>query len=162
MSDSEEFQSLLSSLLLPGKVLDLGCGERHYTRARLDTTWVDIDPEHARDPRVIIMDITSVPDAFRLMRFTTILMIDVIEHVRKDSGEVLLNKLAGMALRLILFTPVGCVWVKEGSTSPHEHKCGWFPAELEARGFVTKVWPSFHRGSDYCHGAFLAWNGVER
>jgi hypothetical protein len=144
-----------------GRVLDLGCGERHQTRHRADTIWVDLDEAFAADPRVLLLDVREAPHALRRMRFTAVLLTDVIEHLAKDDGWSLLRALESMADRILLFTPLGDLWVgslgDRPPDSPHVHRSGWTPADLEPCGYTCWSWPIFHRFGDSIHGAFFAW-----
>lgn len=137
------------------RVLDLGCGERHHTKHLPDTVWVDLDPKHAKDSRVLIMDIREAAHAFRRMRFDAALLTDVLEHIPKNEGIQLLSQLEFISDRIIIFTPLGDLWVTD-SESPHSHKSGWVPCDLPS--YHNWVWNHFHRFKDgHTHGAFFAW-----
>lgn len=137
-------------------VLDLGCGERHHTKHLANSVWVDIDPCHATDPKVIVMGIREAPNAFRRMHFDAVLMTDVIEHLDRDSGEKLLSEVSAMADRIIVFTPLGSLWVREESKSPHDHRSGWMPSDFP--GYNIWQWDHFHCFENQnTHGAFFAW-----
>lgn len=162
LHDGESLR-FVHSLILPGRVLDVGCGHRHHTHTRADTIWLDVDiTRHATDPRVIAMDAREVPVYLRRMHFTTILLLDVIEHLEKDEGGTLLNQLARMTARIVLCTPVGPLWIggEQGGpqedylSSPHTHKCGWHPEELERLGYQCEVWTKMHGENA---GGFFAW-----
>lgn len=70
----------------------------------------------------------------------TVVLLDVIEHLEKDEGRVLLEKTIQIARRqVIIFTPLGFVtqlhsdnkdaWGLDGG-SWQEHKSGWLPEDF--------------------------------
>lgn len=148
---------IIEPLILSGRVLDLGCGHRHFTHTRTDTIWVDIDiAKHATDPRVICLDARDMPKVLRRMRFSTILMLDLIEHMPKRDGTKLLDALEKMTSRIVICTPVGELWIPDTPDleDPHTHKSGWTPQELAARGYECLVYPHMHGPNT---GGFYAW-----
>lgn len=72
----------------------------------------------------------------------TIFLIDVIEHLPKDEGMMLLRRTEGIARKqIVLFTPLGFVaqhtleggkdaWGLSGAEW-QEHKSGWFPEDFD-------------------------------
>lgn len=161
----EDARKIVATLLLDcNRVIDLGCGERHYTKHLPNTVWVDIDPNHATDPRVLVMDVREAPQAFRRMRFDAAVMTDILEHFPKADGQKLLREIEPMADRIIVFTPLGEMWVTgQEPESPHHHRCGWMDYELRALGYETWVWPTLHRFEDnkIIFGAFFAWKWMK-
>lgn len=158
-------QALLSGC---DRILDLGCGQQPFTNNMPHATLIDLDPVHAADPRVLLLDACEVPHAFRRMTFDAVLCTDVIEHLAKAAGAVLLDALPRITRRLVFFTPLGDLWIGEqrayGRTpdSPHNHRSGWTPAEFEERGYTTWVWPHYHKFEDGKEaGAFWAWRFVD-
>lgn len=141
------------------KVIDLGCGPMTHTKHLNSSVWIDLDPKHAPDPRVLVMDVREAPHVFRRMHFDCALLTDVIEHFPKQDGGKLLKELEAIADRIVVFTPLGEMWVdpNRDPESPHHHRCGWMPYELEALGFKTWVWPRFHNFDGSIFGAFYAW-----
>lgn len=145
------------------KVLDLGCGGRFYTHDIPNTVWIDIDPKLATDPRVLLMDVREAPQALRRMHFDVALMTDIIEHFPKADGYKLLQELENLAERIIVFTPLGNMWVTDKEPGSHmHHRSGWFPHELEAIGYKTWAWPIFHNFAGEIFGAMYAWKWMRQ
>lgn len=159
----EEGYRIIASLLLDcDRVLDLGCGPRHHSKNLPNAVCVDLDPKHAPDPRVLIMDVRESPQAFRRMHFDAVLMSDLIEHLPKDDGVKLIREVEPMADRIVVFTPLGDMWVTtKEPDNPHHHRCGWFDYEFRARGYQTWVWPRMHNFSGAVFGAFYAWKWMK-
>lgn len=165
-STPEENRAVIAALLKGcSKVLDLGCGERHHTKHLPNTVWVDLDPVHANDPRVLLLDAVEAPTVFRRMHFDCILLTDVIEHIHKLEGSNLLAQIETMCDRIVVFTPLGELWLNSTKEhdSPHRHRCGWHPEEFEARGYTWWSWPTLHDFGDQggIFGAFYAWKWIK-
>lgn len=159
----QECSRIIRTLLLDcDKVLDLGCGSRTHTAGFRYPVWVDIDSKLHPDPRILNLDIRDTPQIFRRMRFDAALMTDVIQNIPKPDGIKLAQDLEKVCDRIVLFTPVGNVWVsQEESTDPHKHRSGWMPYELVAWGYETWTWPSFHNFDGTIFGAFFAWKWMD-
>jgi len=161
---ADEGLRIVQTLLMDSqRVIDLGCGKRHHTKHLPNTVWVDIDPNHADDPRVLVMDVREAPHVFRRMHFDCAVLTDIIEHFPKDDGFKLIREVQPLADRVIIFTPLGEMWVDKDREpeSPHHHRCGWMPFELEALGFKTWVWPKMHNFNGSIFGAFYAWKWIQ-
>lgn len=80
-----------------------------------------------------------------------IILIDMIEHLSKERGEILLYRCQKMVSRaVIVFTPNGFHHQDTDSTGMgahglQTHQCGWTKTELDAFGFHTEIWPGYHR-----------------
>lgn len=160
----EESHRIIRALLNGcATVLDLGCGKRYQTQHIPDTVCVDIDPEFATDPRLLVLDIRTAPSVFRRWHFDAVLLGDVIEHLSKEDGAKLLRELEPITDRIILFTPLGELWLSppDQANSPHQHRSGWMPGDLP--GYEAWVWPKFHHFPDGgIAAAFFAWKWINK
>ena len=139
-------------------MLDLGCGAANQTK-NLQGTWVDIEPriEGEVDGEVVKQNLMD----FLLnnpIRVNLIILGDVIEHLSRTDGEILLDVIADR--NTIIFTPIGKLWMnKVIGNSPHEHKSGWYPEEFFNAGWTVWEWPTWHRLEDGSFaGAFWTWS----
>lgn len=69
--------------------------------------------------------------------FDAVLMMDLIEHLDRDDGDRLIERMIAVAARkLIVFTPNGFVEQNEYDDNPLQvHRSGWSVADFERRGF---------------------------
>jgi len=133
-------QTLGSLLYKPqlNRTLDLGCGSgdggeilRPYTRYLVA---VDLDPakvEAARRRKVYSEVHLGDLRAWRLDGYDSVAIFDALEHIPKEEGEELLDRLGNRVV--ILTTPWWSFEPLEGSG----HLCLWSPQELQDRGFKT-------------------------
>lgn len=78
---------------------------------------------------------------------------DGIEHLTKDDGFKLVEKMKLISDKQILFTPLGEYMVEIGNPDPKCHKSGWLPKDFE--GFAAIVSPEYHPTLGV--GAFWVW-----
>lgn len=86
----------------------------------------------------------------------TVVLLDVIEHMEKAEGQIVIDLAQAKAQQVVVFTPLGFLpqsgdaWGM-GGEAWQEHRSGWEPAEFEGWRVLTD--PQFHgeRG-----GAFFA------
>ncbi len=147
-------------------LLDLGCGEGTHTRGLPVPCklFADADPGYyPSTPRPFArLDLRTDLDRFADDSFEVVLALDVIEHLQKSEGPVLLSQMERIASkRVVLFTPLGEMWVNADKQEFHHHKCGWLPEEFAARGYQVWAWPEFHHWPDgSIFGAFFAWRSA--
>lgn len=87
------------------------------------------------------------------------MLIDTLEHIEKQDGLDLIQRLKGEVLKILVFTPNG---FNEQTASAYEpeadeyevHRSGWTIPELEALGFSCKLDPEHH--PHYPPGAIFA------
>lgn len=85
--------------------------------------------------------------------------LDGIEHLKKDQGQWLVNRMKNLADKAIIFTPAD-PWMMqpEGSipyeTDPESHKSLWSPEDFE--GWASLVYPEYHPTLNI--GAFFSWH----
>lgn len=78
---------------------------------------------------------------------------DGIEHLTKDEGFQLIDRMKKMSDKQILFTPLGEHMVEVGNPDPKCHKSGWLPEDFE--DFASIVAPNYHPTLGI--GAFWVW-----
>lgn len=89
---------------------------------------------------------------------STILLIDVIEHMEKERGEVVRDLLQEFE-QAVIFTPLGFMPL-DGDRCGYngaywqKHRSGWFPKDFS--GWQKTVWPEFHKWLEPHYGAILA------
>lgn len=157
IGDYGESSRIVSSLRISGKpCLDVGCGSAGHTKALPRCVFVDVDKAEGTPGEMIVWDIRDILNSpVGGMRFGTAYLLDVIEHITKEEGKKLLSDLQSISERVVLFTPLGELWISD-DPSPHAHKSGWTPEDLP--GWNSWTWPVFHKFADgNTHGAFWAW-----
>lgn len=79
---------------------------------------------------------------------------DGIEHLTKEDGFRLVEKMKKISDKQILFTPLGEYMVEVGNPDPKCHKSGWWAEDFA--GFAAIVAPNYHPTLGV--GAFWVWN----
>jgi len=132
-----------------GMVLDLGCGRRNTFAfvnkkgKRFFSVGVDIDETGLSQSKragvhntYIKGDITVVE--FVPKSFDIVLALDVIEHLSKEDGLRLIEKMEMIARsKVIIVTPNGWEHLRGDKLNEH-HKCGWEYFELRDLGYNVK------------------------
>lgn len=135
--------------------LDVWSGrvQRAQWTARIDG--IEIDERrvqlHARHlyTEILVGDIRElVPRRASEQRYDVILFGDVIEHLPKDDGRVLLDAAARLADQLVVVRiPLGDGWRREGREEPDHHRSQWY-----ADDFVS--YPCAIREYDFVGNAY--------
>jgi SAM-dependent methyltransferase len=131
-------------------LLDVGCGKGEPTKfinrkgkyfaVGLDT----FEPYLREDVKAKIHnayvqgDVRLLPFADR--SFDSVICLEVLEHLERADGELLLKELERVAAKqVILSTPVGIHKQGVYDGNPHqEHKYIWDPAEMKAKRYKVK------------------------
>jgi hypothetical protein len=141
-------------------VLDIGCGIRPQTvvapRAHVCcepfAQYVDVIRTR-RDLIVVQASWAEAVDAFPPESFDTVLLVDVIEHLDRQTGENLLPRTLALARNQVaVFTPIGDMpqlhpdgkdaWGLDGGMW-QEHRSGWTPSDFGGWDIISC--PDFHR-----------------
>jgi len=138
-SDQKYFRKLQKELKNTDSVLDLGCGARSplkYIKYGAYSVGVDVREEtskiHDKYIRANALDIDKI---FPEKSFDAVMALDLIEHLEKRSGLMLLGKIEKIARKkIIIFTPNGFVEQKDPDKF-QIHKSGWTIKELKNAGF---------------------------
>jgi SAM-dependent methyltransferase len=145
----QQYPLLLSSLSSPtSSVLDVGCGtEAVFRKYVTDVTYsVGVDVHLPRDEisrghhthdDYVMADIRCLDKVFKPESFETVVALDVIEHLSRDDGFVLLSAMESIAVRrVVVFTPNGFLPQMGTAQNPHqEHLSGWHVDDFEDRGY---------------------------
>ena len=125
-------------------VLDLGCGKNspvQYCNVPY-SVGVDIFKPYIKISKgkkihndYILADITRLN--FKPNSFDAVILIDVLEHLPKEEGERLLDKVELWARnKIIITTPNGFVPQKDIDQNPFQkHRSGWTIEEFKKRGY---------------------------
>lgn len=140
-----------------GIALDAMCCEGNSTRKLKYRRKVFVDVQY-REIEMNPSDLFVVTDIFNFLShdeyiYDAAFCLDGIEHLSKDEGYVLIDKLEKTADKVIFFTPLGDYAITDDNDPDHHHS-GWLPSEFEALGYSTIVFPNFH--ADINTGAFFA------
>lgn len=133
-------------------LLSLGCGvgfEFDYIKLP-KTKGIDIHDKYVekvnqRHPDVETV-VNNVVDQIQLEKdksFDLISFLDVLEHLTKEEGLIVLEHCKRVASkRVLVFTQIGYLknephdaWGVEGGDEYQKHKSGWLVEELESMGF---------------------------
>jgi len=138
-------------------VLDLGCGQGQpmliikdaQSKKKLDIKSVGVDEflpnikfckSHKIYDMCIHSDIRKV--RFKPKSFDTVLLLDVLEHLERQDGTKILEKIETIGRKqIIVFTPVGFQPQAKSlvNKNPLEaHKSGWSPDEMRKRGYKVR------------------------
>lgn len=146
---------MLSHSIIPDcrSVLDVGCGiDGELIRMVPNiphTVGVDLvlpapasdteDPAAPRHNEYVEFDARYLSDRFGPQSFDCVVALDLIEHLSKEDGQVLLSDMEAIAAkRVIVFTPNGMVPQPPEADNPYqEHISGWKVKEFTSRGYTV-------------------------
>jgi len=137
-------------------VLDLGCGTgnamRHIrSHKNIKVIGIDLFPDYIKQCKrikiyddLILSDVRVLP--IRKNVFDVVLLLDVLEHLKKSEGRLLLRKIEKLAKkRLVVYTPVN--YLPQNTVDENvyqQHKSGWCPDEMRTLGYDIKGVNSFY------------------
>lgn len=127
-----------------GSVLDLGCGPdsplqyctvRHSVGVEVFAPFLEESRKKHIHSEYMCADVTAVD--FGPRSFDAVVLMEVLEHIGKDEGRLLLEKAERWAVKkVIVATPNGFLAQGNLSDNPYEaHRSGWSVDELAARGY---------------------------
>ncbi len=125
-------------------VLDLGCGPDSPIKYCNVSYSIGVDAfepyiEASKDKKVhneyVLADITDL--SFEPDSFDAVVLIEVLEHLAKEEGRALLEKVENWAKKKIVITmPNGYLPQSETSGNPYQvHRSGWTIEEVKNRGY---------------------------
>ena len=129
-------------------LLDVGCGAESPVRLFSDkikrTVGVDADEISIEQSRRLgihgeyhRMNMLDIGQRFQPKSFDIVLLSDVIEHLKKEEGQRLLEMAESIARkRVIIFTPNGFLEQRPRDHNIYQtHLSGWHPHEMRSRGY---------------------------
>lgn len=130
----------------PVSVLDIGSSTgRMWTEdplAGFDLRVTLMDPAVSKDDVVEDFQIirTTAPNGLAKIEsdsFDAVVAFDLIEHLNKEDGYLLLYEMERIARKLVVvYTPTGFLWQPPSPNNPfNAHVSGWKPRELKQFGF---------------------------
>jgi len=136
-------------------VVDLGAGffdKLRYVPVTAKKIGVEVFPPYLGycpvGVRAVLGDIKEWDRLLQPEDCHTAMLIDVIEHMSKADGIVLLRGLKKVFRKILVMTPEGFVQQAEDVTGYENewqvHECGWEHEELEAEGFTVELKADFH------------------
>lgn len=142
-------------------VLDIGCGGKSPLSLLTVPYSVGLEgyvpnvkkaKKNKTHKKIIHGDIREIDKLFNQNSFDTVIALDVIEHLTKKDGKILLRNMEKIAKKkIIIFTPNGFVPQQKHADDLEEHLSGWKAHEMRKLGY--KVYgmygPKFLRGNDY-------------
>jgi hypothetical protein len=164
-------------------VLDIGCGiypinffaPKVHIMVEPWKEYVDILKErYKRDSKILVFQANAL-DVLKTLAdksVDSVFMLDVIEHLEKEDGKILLTEVERVVIeQIVVFTPLGYMpqhievdkrdrWGLNGGEF-QEHKSGWLPEDFGG-DWEYHVCPEFHKYDDYgkelfpAFGAFYA------
>ena len=131
-------------------ILDVGCGQGYPMQMlnkmrKLESTGVDLFDEYLSEAKrlkthnhYVKQDITKLmfpPDSF-----DTVMCLQLIEHLPKKQGEMLLKKMEKIArYQVIVATPLGyCDHPEMDDNHLQKHLSGWEDKDFLERGYIAK------------------------
>ncbi len=156
----------LAEKLRPTSILDVGIGFGKYGflfREYLEN-WGRVSGQKARNPltkdrdlylvgveandkvitdvhrmiydQIIVCDALQIPKF--MFPFDLCLLSDIVEHLDKKDGKILMQNCMGISKHIIVTTPNGYLEQGESFESKYEvHRSGWNKSDLESLGLKT-------------------------
>ena len=119
-------------------VLDLGCGinsalgkintnNKYTVGVDIFKEYIDESKKKKIHDQYFLANIMEIDQIFTSKTFDCVILIDVIEHLEKIEGIVLIKKIKEIAKKkIIIFTPNGFLKTGKNIKNPHlGHKSGW-------------------------------------
>ena len=128
-------------------VLDLGCGESSplkNIKKDFYSIGIDLSEENIKKSKELkihneycLMNVLDIDKFFPEKSFDIIIALDLIEHLSKEEGKLLIKKMEKLAKKkIIIFTPNGFVKQKAIKNNPFQkHKSGWNCSEMKQFGY---------------------------
>lgn len=140
----------ISKALRGDKVLDVGCGYGPLGYMLYSVGFggylvgVDVFLPYLRKAKIFYGDVVQA-DArmlpFRDGAFSDAVCSEVVEHMDKHDGYLLLEELKRLAWNVVVTCPLGFNRHPEYDGNPfQEHKSAWYPRDFEKRGYEVAAW----------------------
>lgn len=137
----KEYKEIISKLNVKS-VLDVGCGYgTNKSFKKYSSFGIDINKECVEKAKqggnykhIFFGDITELQ--LKDNSFDAVVCIQTIEHLTKENGYVLLDKMESLAEKLVIvITPFGYFPIPEHDRPYMKHLSGWYPNDFIKRGY---------------------------
>lgn len=148
--DTDRFLKVMRAIIGPGirnqTLIDLCCYHARASRQLefRERVFVDVG-DHRKEfdgLNFVQADVVAGEHPVFERRYDVSACLDGIEHIHKPQGAMLLERMALLAVKPILFTPLDPWMVEPHNEHPESHKCVWTPEELP--GWAHVVFPMYH------------------
>ncbi len=163
----KRLERLAAQLPEPVRVLDIGAGSAWYWRkgilgglvssGKIELSILEPTSEDGIHEQLRVNRFKGIAPKdlgqFDAGSFDVVMALDVIEHLSKDQGYLLIYEMERLSSRLaVVFTPNGWVWQPPSENNPfNAHISGWKPKEFKLRdGWVV----SGHHGPKWAFGPY--------
>lgn len=138
-------------------MIDLGCHKAPYTPLLgfKERTYIDIQnrPLDHKEEQQYFIQSGAISYLFENQkRYDVSICSDMIEHLSKEKGTVLLNAMVLRSGKQIIFTPLGDASITNDG-HPDSHASGWTPDDFRI-SWLNIVFPNFHSSINL--GAFFS------
>jgi len=163
----KRLELLAAELAAPVRVLDIGAGSAWYWRSgilgrlvnsgKIELSILEPASEDGIQKELRVNRIAGfAPNDLKQFdegSFHVVMAFDVIEHLPKDQGYLLMYEMERLSCSLaIVFTPNGWVWQPPSTNNPfNAHVSGWRPKEFQRRGGWIV---SGHHGPKWAFGPY--------
>ncbi len=145
--DTEYYEKIGEELRGMLSVLDVGCGENSPIRNIKKTffsTGVDLSESAIKKSsdrgihdQYLVSNILDIDTLFEKKSFDAVIALDVIEHLTKEDGLSLIEKMESLARKkIIISTPNGFVEQFVEKEPLQEHLSGWDCKEMKGLGYT--------------------------
>lgn len=130
-----------------GTILDVGCGSnspirnlssnRYCVGIDIFEPWLNESEVEKIHDKYYKLDVLKLDSKFKEKSFDSVIALDLLEHLTKEQGSELLEKMEKIArMRIIIFTTNGYNPQHESDNNPwNVHKSGWTIKEMKHRGY---------------------------
>ena len=153
------------------RVLDVGCGMglpvKCLRRLGLSAKFIGVDVYGDYLKRVkssglyddcVMASVEYLP--FKAGSFDSVMCLQVLEHLSRRGGDLMLASLCDVASTVVLTTPVGFVEnAVDSANAFQDHKSGWYPCDLRALGFEVRGYGGLGVGRLVNFRPFMIFNG---
>jgi len=136
-------------------IVDFGAGDFNYVYAAASTNRIGIeihkpsvDEAISHNPpglQIFLADMRKYEEFIPKEDCDCAMMIDTLEHITREDGDLLLSKMQKSFNKIIIFMPCGPHYQEAHADNEHqEHKSTWYDTDLIDLGFSVEIDPSFH------------------
>ena len=152
----------------PITILDLGFGQGHHwngdvpwaqlTVVDASDVWLQETVTHQAPAEIVVGKLPALLRDFPDDSFSVVLAFDLIEHLPKHDGFILLYEMQRVARDFaFVYTPNGFVWQPGSPDNPYNaHLSGWTRSDFRKMGWSRL---RGHVGPKFLWGPYMTWEG---